>query len=477
MSGANFKMMEEFGSTLAVLGEEVNAKYGFMEWSGETVIPLKIDLSTPCTSMSAQQLPQELVDQIVDHFRSDFSALKSLGHISRPWSQRTRQHLFQRARLTNSTSCMTLKEIIAGRLVLSQYIQEVEIRHEDRYQCPLYDRTPHLSDALALLPAITKLFLNGTGDFIEWNRVPGVLRDTLYGVMKRARIVELTNVYNFEIIPLAQCQALKELSLHRVYLLPSRFRQSGYPSHSQSLPRRLHRLTVGDCCEALKELLMRQPFATIDLCHPTELTVHAFAFDEEMALALELCGSAVESYHVLALTNKRQSPDPFPDAIFDFSRTRRLKHLRIDIAHHHCWVQHDSDVLISAVEGLEKVSSPSDLETITILHGFAPPPTSSEFSTAIDVNLAAIDEGWSQLDSVLSRDAFGRLQSVLLVFDISSANGTQHEGGWNWAQDQVIDRMPKMSGRGILHVTRSVSYLSSHVSLTDTLRRLRNSAV
>lgn len=405
--------------------------------------------------MSIQQVPQELIDQIVDHFSSDFSALKSLGRISRPWSQRTRQHLFQRIVLTNSALCLTLRDIIAARPPLSHHVQEVEIRHEDRYRCPLYD-TPYLNDVLALLPAITKLFLNGTGDYIEWNRVPRILRDALYGVMKKATTLELTKIYHFEIIPLAQCQALKELSLHHVYLLAARFKSSGHTPHSQSPPRRLHRLTVGDCGEALKEFLTRQPFATFDLCHPTELKVHAFAFDEEMSLALELCSSAVESYHILALSNKRESRDPFPDAIFDFSRTPRLKHLRIDIAHHHCWAHHDSDVLVLAAEALNSVSGSSALETITLLYGFTPPSTRGAFSTAVDINLAAMDEGWSQLDAALSKNAFGKLQKLLLILDIS--NTTQHEGDWNWVPKQFIDQMPKMSERGILNVARSVSY-------------------
>ncbi|TEB25782.1 hypothetical protein FA13DRAFT_1817225 [Coprinellus micaceus] len=64
-----------------------------------------------------------------------------------------------------------------------------------------------------------------------------------------------------------------------------------------------------------------------------------------------------------------------------------------------------------------------------------------------------MDEGWSQLDAALSKNAFRKLQKLLLILDIS--NATQHEGDWNWVPKQFVDQMPKMSERGILNVART----------------------
>lgn len=103
----------------------------------------------------------------------------------------------------------------------------------------------------------------------------------------------------------------------------------------------------------------------------------------------------------------------------------------------------------------------SNLETVTILLEFAPPPTRPEAGTEVDVYFAATREAWGLLDDVLSKDVFGKLQAVLLVF--GTPNRTEQNCRWPglWpARDRLIDKMPKMTAKGVLNITRSRSHPS-----------------
>ncbi|KAJ2918106.1 hypothetical protein MD484_g2284, partial [Candolleomyces efflorescens] len=385
--------------------------------------------------MFFHQLPQDIIDMIIDHTKSDFLVLKALSLVSKAWSQRTRKHLFCDIKLraglrTNSN----VPSFLVEQPSLRRYVQSLTIQCGGNPYRSLNDS--HFESTLAILPLLESLTtFSIRGEFsmgLVWTKLLPRVQIALYEFMASPRVISiaLSWISDIDIVPLLHLQSLEELVLDSVQVPDCASVESGacFPLNkplpsSSSTPGRLRRLEITRSPQAFRVLLAyskrREPWS-LTLSNLTHLKItwltltanasykpHEFA-EPELSEFFDLCGGSIESYTVDGCRTAT-AEGSFPPSIIPIHRFSNLKeiYLTINIQRSAALDDHAIIVFGQALEVFSRAGTETSLTTIDVRYNGCSRYIEKEVSDLVD------QQRWKWLDETLQRPAFTRLTDVI----------------------------------------------------------------
>lgn len=204
-------------------------------------------------------LPQELVDQILDHLHDDSSTLLNCALVSRTWLPTSRMHLFSKIRLLVPPSrnslheddtprhgpCQRLHALLTGSPEIIPYIHDLRIHSGSPNSPASLDESSWVLTEDTLPPLLLMLtdlrhFEFTTEVSMPWDILPITLRQAIDSIFQldsltfvRLRSWAFSDLSNFASL-FAQCRNLKGLSLRSVRLGPDDIDSISTLSHPDS---------------------------------------------------------------------------------------------------------------------------------------------------------------------------------------------------------------------------------------------------
>ncbi|KAI8982896.1 hypothetical protein BD414DRAFT_523433 [Trametes punicea] len=174
------------------------------------------------------QLPQELVDQAIDHLWNDRASLSACSLVCNVWLPSARTHLFRDQRLTGAKDCARFEALLESSPEIARYIRKLTISEpmSVAYAQNWINRVPSL---VASLQRLTTLELVGLHYISLQNSSPETL-----SALSRLTTLVFADVYfdsfmDVHTLLSAACNA-KDLCFYRVsWMGPSYFSYGSLP--------------------------------------------------------------------------------------------------------------------------------------------------------------------------------------------------------------------------------------------------------
>ncbi|KAH9832904.1 uncharacterized protein C8Q71DRAFT_243281 [Rhodofomes roseus] len=202
----------------------------------------------------APELPQEILDQVVDHLWDDWKALIACNAASRVFVPAARTHIFRDVIVDGLSKCDRFERVLDGSPAAARYVRKLKVvAHHFSYQAGAYRNidsswVAHVPDLVDRFPRLIELELNS----LNWNTLqltPERTRPFLGAVSRLSRLV-LSNVHfgcSSQIEDVLHAAAgLTELICDRVYWTYWSQQHSQSPPELKDSPERppLRRLVL-----------------------------------------------------------------------------------------------------------------------------------------------------------------------------------------------------------------------------------------
>ncbi|KAF6759521.1 hypothetical protein DFP72DRAFT_1100987 [Ephemerocybe angulata] len=427
-------------------------------------------MSATLTRGNTSILPQELIDNIVDHASDDQEAQKHLSLVNRAWSQRTRHNLFQTVSFElGGRGCTRLSEVLRTNPLLYQHIQTMRIDHDRRDS--LDSSFPSILGVIDPKRLVNVHEISIYGDVesnLNWGTLPPGLRSALYDLLAKPHLTTLTlmDIRDIDVSFIGRNRRLKELALcgvkHTPLSSPSISSDGPPATHLAAEKCSLRSLSVGQCADALQCL---RAAATI-VPQPVVLKVYSDGYDDKMDTALQIFSRNVEAYEIICVPTGDLTGTiglPLHSGALDFARLPKLKTLRIRLHHVQLWCLLSGPsmtITTSLVQQIVRLRSTNCLEDIDIvldlddlLHHWSLPTGGIDEMLHSVFNSASFVRAWTDLDNILGDNgAFSKLKKLRIWLEIPThvARSKQELDSRVSVFKETV--MPNLARRGILEV-------------------------
>lgn len=359
--------------------------------------------------MSPTPLPQELIDQIIDHLHDDPPALSSCALVCNAWLPPSRHHFFAKITLkamapNGPTSCpqercKRLYWLLIRSPKIIPNVRELEVCEGSPYPGPHPDtrsttwvtteRT--LPPLLKLLTHLKRLDFSATTTFY-WKTLPPTFQNAIHAVLSLSSLTYVRfhswSFSNFASLAslLSHCHTLKGLALSSTTVsddatVDQEDRLIEEDESAESQTPRLEVLTLDYVSMGYLGHWLLGQSSPMDLSSLRELRVSHFPDASVIKKLLLAVGGALEHFHL--------KPGTWPVQSFDLGHNCGLRSIRLTL-----------DVVDTAIDWattlLSSVTSRNALESIGL-----------EFY----VDLKRL-EGWSSLSALLVQPELASLQQV-----------------------------------------------------------------
>ncbi|CDO70009.1 hypothetical protein BN946_scf184354.g11 [Trametes cinnabarina] len=367
-----------------------------------------------------QKLPQELVDQAIDHLWNDRASLRSCSRVCRRWLPSARTHLFRDQRLTSAKDCVRFEALVKSSPEVASYVRKLAISEtmSSMHAQHWLNRIPAL---VAQLPRLSTLELIG----VRYPSLQSSSSETL-AALKRLTALVFADVYFDSYMDLhtllsAACD-IKDLCFYRVsWMHPSYSPASAHPSLPVRSQAPLRRLVIDSWASStmLREWLL----PTAEHLDVRTLMVRWRERDcmDVLNALLKCCGASLQNLYIELPTTMEESQE-LPSLYYSSG----LRSLEIDGLVVPGCVAWTSALLANLrAPFLEKLSI-----SLLLLNS----------SSLLSFN-------WANLDSVLSQPSFS---GTTLKLNINLALHTSNDP--NAVRESLSGYLPDVARRGKLSI-------------------------
>lgn len=386
---------------------------------------------------SKEKLPQELIDQAIDHLWNDRDSLSTCSRVCHAWLPSARTHLFRDQRLTGAKHCARFEALLEGNPDIAPYVRKLTISEpmSTAYAQNWVNRVPALVGKLRRLTTLEFVGLH----YVSLQHTSPEMLSTL----SRLTALVLADVYFDSFVDVhallsAACN-IRDLCFYRVcWAAPS---SSTYGSLPVKAPPPLRRLVIDSWASSamLQEWLL--PSARrLDV---RTLMVRWRERDSIDVLngLLKACGTATQNLYIELPTTMEGACSGTPFTV----RGRRYSHM-------HAETQvlpslfYNTNLRSLEIDGLVV---PGCVPWTSALLAHLRAPTLEKLSvTLLVLDSASISSfDWTTLDSVLSQPSF---KGTTLHLNINLALHTNNDP--RTVREAVTGHLPGIAQRGKLSI-------------------------
>lgn len=400
--------------------------------------------------MSTQMLPQELIDNVIDHFHDDRPSLRACALVCRAWLPSCRSHLFHAISLQpptvnlrtqifgKTTDSWRLHRMLQTSPVIAQHIRDLVIC-EGIVGKEWVNGDETLPLLLGELKDLTKFQVERSASMrITWRSLRPLLRSAIIDLLRSPSLVELKLVGLVFDRPAELLQILQSCQMLRVlradHLLFQDEHSLDFSSVVQSVrpPAPLDVLIVGPRTSTALIRCLLHPESTIDVKTVRKLSVCISGNFPDVAQLLRSTTS-VEVLELILMNDSKDSPlllpslphNPTtvdlqaywalpPSDHIDLSHNPHLHTLEVKID----VIQRQDDPLPWLNALLSTVHTPNAIRFINIVYSLYLPSPYMDRS----VN-TTIFNGWKDIDVTLTGMDFVHLEKVKLEFALENPIG------------------------------------------------------
>ncbi|CCM03808.1 uncharacterized protein FIBRA_05956 [Fibroporia radiculosa] len=173
----------------------------------------------------SSELPQELVDQVIDHLWDDFVSLAACSLTCHAWLPSSRTHLFRHVDLDSPSACFRFQQLLKTSPKIAPFVRKVRVRSYSLSQKPPalgYEEImweSHVPRLLSRLPRLTDLNISSLNwGTLHLTAVHGGAFLSRLGSVKRLTLADVHFETSAQVRSmLAAASNLEELYFDRVY--------------------------------------------------------------------------------------------------------------------------------------------------------------------------------------------------------------------------------------------------------------------
>ncbi|RDB27750.1 hypothetical protein Hypma_003197 [Hypsizygus marmoreus] len=376
--------------------------------------------------------PQELIDNVIDHFHDDTPTLRLCSVVCRAWLPSCRAHLFHRVSLQppkvqprayfdhgKTSDVQRLYRIIQSSPDIADYIRDLVVC-EGMLGREWIIEEKTLPLLLRKLHNVQQFQLHRPSAHIMWRGLPWSLKDAIESVLASPSLLQLKLARiafdrPADLLSILQCcRTLRDLHIEHLLLL-----EDPLDAHPVSQSIRQHSpldvLTVGPRTSTGVISCLLHPESTIDVTSIRKLSLSISGHFADFSRVLR-SASSVESLELILMSDiDLQAYQALSSSeYFDMSYNPHLRTLdiKIDV------IQRQDDPLSFLNTLFSTFTTPNSLHDIYIVYSLYLPAPYMDRSMN-----TAIFNGWREIDSTLTSFVFQHLKSVKLEFSLENPIG------------------------------------------------------
>ncbi|RDB30319.1 hypothetical protein Hypma_007075 [Hypsizygus marmoreus] len=169
--------------------------------------------------MASSDLPQELLDNIIDHAQDNREALKAIALVHRKLLPRCQKYLFSTVVISTIASCLELNTILLGNPSLQRHIFELDVTCDNSNTLSIHKSSSVLFVLLRKLPNLQQFTLQ-LEQTTPWAALPDDFRCLVMQVFKDGKLstIFIRRLHDIPIICFADIigSHLRSLKLHNI---------------------------------------------------------------------------------------------------------------------------------------------------------------------------------------------------------------------------------------------------------------------